>query len=118
TDDELKEFIQQAARLEMAALVETHSEDEIQRALKAGAHIIGINNRDLDTLAVDIQTTMRLKNRVPGGNILVSESGIKSRREVRLLDDSGVDAVLIGESLLTSKNIRETLEALLHDDEN
>ncbi len=118
TDDELKEFIQQAARLEMAALVETHSEDEIQRALKAGAHIIGINNRDLDTLAVDIQTTMRLKNRVPGGNILVSESGIKSRREVRMLDDGGVDAVLIGESLLTSKNIRETLEGLLHDDED
>jgi len=106
-----------ARSLDMAVLVETHSEEEIQRALRAGAHIIGINNRDLDTLEVDIQTTMRLKNRVPGGNILVSESGIKTRREVRLLDDCGVDAILIGDSLLTSKNIREKLESLLHDDE-
>ncbi len=118
TDDELKAFIQQASNLDMAALVETHSENEIQRALKAGAHIIGINNRDLDTLTVDVQTTLRLKNRVPGGNILVSESGIKSRREVCLLDAGGVDALLIGETLLTSKNIRETLESLLHDDED
>jgi len=117
TDDELKSFLREAAKLDMAVLVETHSEEEIQRALRAGAHIIGINNRDLDTLEVDIQTTMRLKNRVPGGNILVSESGIKTRREVRLLDDCGVDAILIGDSLLTSKNIREKLESLLHDDE-
>ncbi len=117
SDEELKSFLQQAMKLEMAVLVESHSEEEIKRALKAGAHIIGINNRDLDTLEVDIHTTMRLKNRVPGGNILVSESGIKSRRDVRLLDDGGVDAILIGESLLTSKNIREKLESLLHDDE-
>lgn len=118
TDDELKSFLQEASRLEMAALVETHNEEEIKRALNAGAHIVGINNRDLDTLEVNIQTTMQLKNRVPGGNILVSESGIKSRREVRMLDDCGVDALLIGDSLLTSNNIREKLESLLHDDED
>lgn len=118
SDEELKSFLHEAANLQLAVLVETHSDEEIQRALRAGAHIIGINNRDLDTLEVDIQTTMRLKNRVPGGNILVSESGIKSRREVRLLDDGGVDAILIGETLLTSKNIREKLESLLHDNES
>lgn len=116
TDDELKSFLQEASNLDMAVLVETHNEEEIKRALNAGAHILGINNRDLDTLEVDIQTTMQLKNRVPGGNILVSESGIKSRKEVRMLDNSGVDAVLIGDSLLTSNNIREKLESLLHDD--
>lgn len=117
-DTDLKSFIQEAASLGMAALVETHTEEEINRALAADAHIIGINNRDLDTLEVDIQTTMRLKNRVPGGHILVSESGIKSRREVKLLADGGVDALLIGESLLTSNNIRESLETLLRDDPN
>lgn len=116
SDDELKSFLREASRLDMAVLVETHTESEIQRALKAGAHIVGINNRDLDTLEVNIQTTLQLKNKVPGGNILVSESGISSRREVRLLDDCGVDAVLIGESLLTSNNIKEKLESLLSDD--
>lgn len=118
SDDELKSFLREASDLEMAVLVETHTEAEIQRALAAGAHIIGINNRDLDTLEIDIQTTMRLKNRVPGGNILVSESGIKSRRDVKMLDAGGVDAILIGESLLSSKNIREKLESLFHDDED
>ncbi len=95
--------------------METHTEAEIKRTLAVGAPIIGINNRDLDTLKVDIQTTMRLKRLVPGGNVLVSESGVKTRREVKLLEDNGVDALLIGESLLTSNNIREALESLLHD---
>ncbi len=118
SDHELKSFLREASALGLGALVETHDEGEIKRALDAGAHIIGINNRDLDTLEVDVQTTMRLKNRVPGGNTLVSESGIKTRREVKLLEDCGIDAVLVGESLLTSNNIREKLESLLHDDEN
>ena len=100
----------------MSALVETHNEEEIQRALAAGAHIIGINNRDLDTLEVDIQTTSRLKSKVPGGNILVAESGIKTPEEVRFLHKSGIDAFLIGDSLLTSNNIQEKLESLIHDD--
>jgi len=115
TDDALGAFQQEAAKLGMASLVETHTESEIKRALAVGAPIIGINNRDLDTLEVDIQTTMRLKRLVPGGNVLVSESGIKTRREVKLLEENGVDALLIGESLLTSNNIREALESLLHD---
>jgi indole-3-glycerol phosphate synthase len=102
----------------MAALVETHNEEEVKRALDAGASIIGINNRDLDTLEVDIETTFRMKSLVPGGNILVSESGIKTRKEVKLLEASGVDAILVGESLLTSRNIREKLESLLHDPED
>jgi indole-3-glycerol phosphate synthase len=77
--------------------------------LDVGAPIIGINNRDLDTLEVDVNTTLRLKRLVPGGNTLVSESGIKTRREVKLLENGGVDALLIGESLLTSNNIQAQL---------
>ncbi|HDP36113.1 MAG TPA: indole-3-glycerol phosphate synthase TrpC [Candidatus Hydrogenedentes bacterium] len=118
TDDELKSFLREATALGMAALVETHNETEIKRALDVGASIIGINNRDLDTLQVDVNTTLRLKKLVPGGNTLVSESGIKTRREVKMLENGGVDALLIGESLLTSNDIRAQLEALLHDDED
>lgn len=118
TDEELQSFLREITALGMAALVETHNEAEIKRALDVGASIIGINNRDLDTLEVDVNTTLRLKKLVPGGNTLVSESGIKTRREVKLLEDGGVDALLIGESLLTSNNIQAQLASLLHDDED
>ena len=118
TDAELQSFLREITALGMAALVETHNEAEIKRALDVGASIIGINNRDLDTLEVDVNTTLRLKKLVPGGNTLVSESGIKTRREVKLLEDGGVDALLIGESLLTSNNIQAQLASLLHDDED
>ncbi len=118
SDADLALFLREIAALGMTALVETHNEDEIKRALAVGASVIGINNRDLDTLEVDVNTTLRLKKLVPGGNTLVSESGIKTRREVKMLEDGGVDALLVGESLLTSDNIRAQLESLLHDDEN
>lgn len=118
TDSELRSFLSEVEGLGMAALVETHTEEEVKRALDAGASIIGINNRDLDTLEVNIENTFRMKSLVPGGNILVSESGIKTRKEVKLLEASGIDAILVGESLLTSCNIREKLESLLHDPED
>jgi indole-3-glycerol phosphate synthase len=118
TDNELRSFLAEVESLGMSALVETHTEEEVKRALDAGASIIGINNRDLDTLEVNIENTFRMKSLVPGGNILVSESGIKTRKEVKLLEASGIDAILVGESLLTSGNIREKLESLLHDPED
>ncbi|MCK5861555.1 MAG: indole-3-glycerol phosphate synthase TrpC [Candidatus Hydrogenedentes bacterium] len=118
TDDELRSFLREATALGMAVLVETHNETEIKRALDVGASIIGINNRDLDTLNVDVQTTLDLKKLVPGGHTLVSESGIKTRREVKMLAGGGVDGLLIGESLLTSNNIQAQLASLLHDDED
>jgi indole-3-glycerol phosphate synthase len=113
SDEQLKEYIEVASSLGMATLVESHSAEEIERALKAGAHIIGINNRDLDTLTVDVNTTMALKKLVPGGNILVSESGIYTRDHVRMLEDGGVDAILVGESLLTSNDIQSKIHELL-----
>ncbi len=98
--------------------METHTEDEILRALDSGASIIGINNRDLDTLEIDLGTTLRLKKRVSGGHTLVSESGIHNRRDVKMLEDGGVDAILVGESILTSGNIRGKIQELLGHDQD
>ncbi len=118
TDAELKSHLALAHKLGLSVLVETHTEEEINRAKDAGAHIIGINNRNLDTLEIDVNTTMHLKNRVSGGYTLVSESGIHTRREVKLLEDGGVDAILVGESILTSGNIRAKIMELLGHDED
>jgi len=118
TDEQIKRFIALARSLGMAVLVETHTEEEIRRAMDCGAHIIGINNRDLDTLTMDLQTTMKLRKIVAGGYTLVSESGIYTREHVRMLEDGGVDAILVGESLLTSKNIQAKIRELLGQDES
>ena len=117
-DSELRSFLAVSAKLGLAALVETHSEDEIRRAVDCGARIIGINNRDLDTLTMDLGTTLRLKKLVSGGHTLVSESGIHTRRDVQVLEDGGVDAILVGESILTSGNIRGKIQELLGHDQD
>ena len=117
SDAQLVEYLALAAELGMAALVETHDAAEIDRALAAGAHIVGINNRDLATFNVDIKTTLELKRRVPGGHVLVSESGIHTREHIQRLEDGGVDAILVGEALVTSSNIRAKIQELLGTDE-
>jgi len=116
SDTQLKEYLALARELRMAALVETHEKREIERAVAAGAHIIGINNRDLDTLAIDVETTLRLRRLVPGGHTLVSESGIHTRADVLTLEDGGVDAILVGEALMTSPNIQAKIRELLGGD--
>jgi len=113
SDEQLKEFHQLANALHMAALVEAHTAPEIERALKAGAHIIGINNRDLDSLTIDLNVSLELRKRVPGGHTLVSESGIYTREQVRRLEDGGVDAILVGESILSSGNPHAKIRELL-----
>ncbi len=113
SDRQLKDYLDVAESLGMAALVETHTEQEIERAIQAGAHIIGINNRDLDTFRVDIETTLRLKRLVPGGYVLVSESGISTRKHVQILEEGGVDAILVGESLVASNDIAAKIRELL-----
>lgn len=116
SDTQLGEYLALAHELGMDALVETHDEAEIDRAMAAGAHIIGINNRDLDTLAIDLGTTLRLRRIVPGGHTLVSESGIHTRGDVRMLEDGGIDAILVGEALMTSPDIAAKIRELLGDD--
>jgi indole-3-glycerol phosphate synthase len=97
--------------LGMHPLLEVHSEEEIPKALGSGARIIGINNRDLTTFRVDIGTTKRLAPFIPKDFLLVSESGIKGVQEAREVSSWGARAILVGEALVTSKN----LEALIRD---
>lgn len=107
----LKDYLQLAESLGLSALVETHTEEEIDRALQAGAAIIGINNRNLKTFAVDLQRTISLRRHVPREKILVSESGIQTAEDVERLRRSQVDAVLIGEAFMR----REDKRAFLRD---
>lgn len=111
-DDRLREFQRQAAELDLDCLVEVHSEPELDRALESGAEVIGINNRNLDTGVVDIQTTYDLITDIPTGTTVVSESGISNREELVELERVGVDAALIGESLMRSEDPEEMVRRL------
>jgi indole-3-glycerol phosphate synthase len=108
----LKEFVVLCGSLDMDALVEVHDETETQTVLEAGARIIGINNRDLKTFKVDTGITTRLHRLIPPGVLVVSESGIRERRDIELLENIGVDAALIGETLMCAKDKRMVLAAL------
>jgi len=109
----LSELLSLSHELGMKCLVEVHNEAEVETALKSGAKIIGINNRDLRTFKVDINTTRRLKPLIPEDRIVVSESGIKNRSDVEKIKSWGVDAVLIGEALMASKDIAAAMKELL-----
>lgn len=113
TPEKLKALVSLSRKLGMEPLVEVHNEAEIAAALKAGSQIIGINNRDLKTFKTDLITTMRLRPIITGDKIVVSESGIKDNYDVASFKNQGVDAVLIGETLLSSSDIAATLTDLL-----
>jgi len=98
---QILEFLELTASLGLNALVEVHDHEELDKALQAGTKIIGINNRNLKTFAVDLKTSLELAKDIPDGIAKVSESGIRSRKEIETLQDAGVDAVLIGETLMT-----------------
>ena len=102
TDGQLKELISVTHFLEMDALVEAHTADEIKRAVAAGADIIGVNCRDLETLAVDTSVSERLLGKIPRGILRVAESGVKTRADVERLAAAGANAFLIGTALMTS----------------
>jgi len=93
-------------------LVEVHTEEELEKVLSTDACIIGINNRDLNTFQTNIQTTARLMQLIPKGKIVVSESGISSKDDVKFLQKCGVQAMLIGESLMTSDDIALKIKQL------
>jgi indole-3-glycerol phosphate synthase len=97
-DNDLLRLRQLAESLRMAALVEVHDEAELERALKTEAQIIGVNNRNLKTFEVDIETTARLRALIPAGKLLVSESGIRNAEDVRHMAAIGCDAILVGET--------------------
>ncbi len=117
TDSELKDLIQLGRQLNMDALVEVHSDDDLAKALKAGADLIGINNRDLKTLAVDPNRAKHLIPHVPKGIPIVVESGLARHDELMEYKSRGVHAFLIGTALMKSADIRATIESLLGQDQ-
>lgn len=115
-DAVLGELLRLSHKLGMRCLVEVHNEAELERALTSQAKIIGINNRNLDTMQVDINTTGRLRPLIPADRLVVGESGIKTRHDVRRMRDWGVDAVLVGETLVTAGEIAEKINELFDED--
>jgi indole-3-glycerol phosphate synthase len=113
TDAQLRDFLQLTHELGMDALVETHTATEVERALEAGATIIGVNNRDLDTLVTDVSLAPRLRRLVPSTCVFVAESGISTPEHMATLAEAGVDAVLIGEALLRTPDPGARLRELL-----
>jgi indole-3-glycerol phosphate synthase len=111
--DEIQHFLELAKGLNMDCLVEVHSEPELENVLQTDAHIIGINNRDLATFSIDIETTLRLRPMIPDDKITVSESGIRSRTDIVKLLENGVNAVLIGETFMKSNDISTKMHELL-----
>lgn len=111
--EQLKKLLVLSHSLGLGCLVEVHNENELEKALLGGAEIIGINNRDLNTFTVDINTTRRLRPLIPEGRIVVSESGIRNRDDIQKLKEWGVNAVLVGEALVTAENIPAKMEELI-----
>ena len=105
SDVQLRDLQELTIELGMSALVEAHDEVEMERALRLGATLIGINNRDLKTFTVDLDTTARLANMVDDDIVLVAESGIGSADDVRRMGSSGADAILVGESLIRADDM-------------
>lgn len=112
-DAELRDLHGLAGELRMAALVEAHTRDELKRAITLGARLIGINNRNLQTFEVSLETTIRLASLVPPDRVLVGESGIFTRADADRLADAGVDAMLVGESLMRAGNPAASVRELV-----
>ena len=111
--EQLQGLLSLSHSLGLQCLVEVHNKTEVARALLSQAEIIGINNRDLNTFIVDLTTTERLRPLIPRDRIVVSESGIKSRNDIEELKEWGVNAVLIGEALVTANNILAKMKELM-----
>lgn len=113
TDDELARLNQLTMDLCMNALVEIHHESELEKALAIDAQIIGINNRDLRAFQVDLATTFALRDQIPQDRIVVSESGIKTRAQVQALEQAGIHAILVGETLMRQSNRHQAIAELM-----
>lgn len=113
SDKQLSEFYQLCTQLNLDALCEVHSEEDLDKVLACDCEIIGINNRDLKAFKEDLQVTARLIKMIPKDKVVVSESAIKSSSDVKYLRDLGVNAVLIGEAFIRSKDIRAKVKELI-----
>jgi indole-3-glycerol phosphate synthase len=110
---ELKKMVRKVNDLSMTPVVEVHTLGELERAIKAEADVIGINNRDLATFKVDIKTTAKLSKKIPKGKILISESGITSAEDAAYVHENGARAILVGESLIKAKHMAALVKELI-----
>ena len=115
SDGELRQLLERCRGLGIAALVEVHTDAELERAIQAGARIIGVNNRNLKTLDVSLETSLELRTKIPRGCLAVSESGIKTAADLHRMQQAGFNAVLIGERLMTQPDPGAALGQLLAD---
>lgn len=111
-EDFIRQGIQICDELGLSALVETHDEEEIQMAVRAGARIIGVNNRNLKDFTVDIHNSTRLREFAPEGTLFVAESGIQTRDDVKAFEEQRVNAVLVGETLMRAADKKQKLDEL------
>lgn len=113
SEHEMRDFRELAERYRMSALVEVHDEDEVKAAVGSGARLIGVNNRDLRTFEVKLETSLRLADKMPSDVVRVAESGIHSSADIRQLRSAGYEAFLVGEHLMKSDDPVAALRALL-----
>lgn len=111
-EETLREWIGLCHSIGLTALVEAHDEAEIEMAVRAGARVIGVNNRDLKTFKVDISNCLRLREKIPGDVLFVAESGIRTRADIEALEKGNVDGVLIGETFMRSQDKKAMLREL------
>jgi indole-3-glycerol phosphate synthase len=112
-DQDLRELLAEVHHLGMEALVETHDQGEVERAVDAGARIVGVNHRDLRTFDMDMELAVRMRPLVPADRLVVAESGIRNADDVRRLRAAGIDAVLVGETLMAAPDPGAALRELL-----
>lgn len=112
TKAQLKEYIEISDTLGLSVLVEAHDEEEIDKALSTGSRMIGVNNRNLKTFQVDINNSLKLRKLVPSDILFIAESGIQTREDVALLEEHGVNGVLVGETLMRAINKSQMLKEL------
>ena len=113
--NQMKDLHETISGLGMTPLVELYEEDNVDRVLDCNPRLVGINNRDLKTFEVDLGRSVRLRHRIPDEIAMVSESGITSNADVKMLHQAGIDAMLVGESLMRADDIAEAVESLLAD---
>ena len=113
SDDDLSAMLAVTRDLGMSALVETHADDELERALASDAEVIGVNARDLETLEVDAESALERVRRIPGDRIAVFESGVRTRADVRAAVEAGASAILVGETLMRAGDPRAAVRHLM-----
>ncbi len=111
--DQLRELVELTRRLGLVPLVEVHDEGDLEKISGLPLPLIGINNRNLKTLEVNLETTFRLIEKIPDGTMVISESGIKNREDVKRLREAGVQGILVGETLMRSANPSEKIREMM-----